>query len=773
VPAPPRLLAAPDRPAKRYIWLLALVVAVGLGGSLAISFTLYRTAERQWVARADASAERLSTILLGWIEESYSPLSGLAGLVENSKKTQPDEFLNAFEGIESRAASFLLGSAAMLERDEKGNWALSTSSGDFDYLEKDSKDGFTKLLPAIAFAVARPNQFVLAPPVETVDGKLMSPVLIALARVKTPTVLVGRLDYTILQGALTEAPTPKGFYLTLKGKFMDSSDIRTILQIDSSQAVREALATRAATGGADLEIVWRVTKEYEEGPAHGLAAITLGGGITTTLLVSMFMAGLIRRNRIINEKVDQATAALRRSGEEQTAILESATSGIAFVKDGVIVRGNARLDELFGFERGEQIGQLTRIWYPDDVSHAAGGEAVYEQIARGESHQREQRLMRKGRELFWCRLSGRAVDARDLSQGTVWMLEDVTQQKAAEEALQQAHELVRHAFGRYVSEEVAESLLRAPESLELGGEERETTILMSDLRGFTAMASRLTPHEVIEVLNLYLEAMVDVIGRYQGTIDEIIGDAILVIFGAPVSCDDHADRAVACGLAMHLAMRDVNQRLVAKGAAELEMGIGVHTGRVIVGNIGSLRRTKYAAVGSNVNLAGRIESFTVGGQLLISEDTRRNVKAPLRIDKQFQVEPKGAAGSVLLFEIGAIGDPFDLSLPSRSKPLRPLVPPLPIRFTTLEESFPGRTVHEGHLTEVSDLEARVQSPLALAVLSNLKITVSETPQGNPAGDIYGKVLESVAETPGCARIWFTSISPEFKTWLSAATAGGV
>jgi adenylate cyclase len=347
------------------------------------------------------------------------------------------------------------------------------------------------------------------------------------------------------------------------------------------------------------------------------------------------------------------------------------------------------------------------------------------------------------------------------------MLEDVTQYKAAAEALRRAHELVRHTFGRYVSEEVAESLLRAPESLDLGGEERETTILMSDLRGFTAITARLTPHEVIEVLNLYLEAMMDVISRYQGTIDEIIGDAILVIFGAPVSCDDHADKAVACGLAMQLAMRDVNRRLVAKGASELEMGIGVHTGPVIVGNIGSLRRTKYAAVGSNVNLAGRIESFTVGGQVLISEDTRGKVKAPLRIDQQFQVEPKGAVSSVRLFEIGAIGAPFDLLLPSRSKPLRPLAPPLPVRLTTLEDSFAGSTVHEGHLTEVSDLEASVQSPLALAVLSNLKITVTETPQGNPAGDIYGKVLESAAESPGRARIWFTSISPELRTWLSA------
>jgi len=333
--------------------------------------------------------------------------------------------------------------------------------------------------------------------------------------------------------------------------------------------------------------------------------------------------------------------------------------------------------------------------------------------------------------------------------------------------LARAHALVRRAFGRYVSEEVAESLLRAPEGLELGGEERETTILMSDLRGFTAMAERMPPREVIEILNLYLETMVDVIARYEGTIDEIIGDAILVIFGAPLASDDHAAKGVACGLAMQLAMTGVNERLIAKGATALEMGIGIHTGRVIVGNIGSLRRTKYAAVGSNVNLAGRVESFTTGGQLLITEDTRGRITSPMRIDGQFQVEPKGAARSLQLFEIGGIGEPFGLSLPSRSLPLRPLAEPLAVHFTVLEEKFVGRTVYDGHLTEVSEFEARLRSSLALVVLSNLKITVAAGAQGNPAGEIYGKVLDCTAGTPGQARIRFTSATPELKTWVTA------
>jgi class 3 adenylate cyclase len=331
--------------------------------------------------------------------------------------------------------------------------------------------------------------------------------------------------------------------------------------------------------------------------------------------------------------------------------------------------------------------------------------------------------------------------------------------------LGRAHELVRRAFGRYVSEEVATSILQSPEGLELGGEEREVTILMSDLRGFTALAARLTPCEVIGFLNLYLEAMVDVISRFEGTIDEIIGDAILVIFGAPLASTDHAAKAVACGLAMQLAMTEVNQRLTAQGAAALEMGIGIHTGRVIVGNIGSLRRTKYAAVGSNVNLAGRIESFTTGGQLLISENTREKIKASLRIDAQFKVEPKGAAHSLQLYEVGGIGEPFNLALPSRSESLRPLPQPLPISFTVLEEKFAGRTVHAGRLAALSESEAGIESELSLSPLSNLKIELMPVAGASPGGEIYAKVIGAAAATSGQTRIRFTSVSPELKLWV--------
>ncbi len=336
--------------------------------------------------------------------------------------------------------------------------------------------------------------------------------------------------------------------------------------------------------------------------------------------------------------------------------------------------------------------------------------------------------------------------------------------------LARAHELVRRAFGRYVSEEIATSILQSRDGLELGGEEREVTILMSDLRGFTALAARLSPREVIEFLNIYLEAMVDVIARYQGTINEIIGDAILVIFGAPVACEDHAARAVACGLAMQLAMSEVNQRLLSKGAAELEMGIGIHTGRVVVGNIGSMRRTKYAAVGSNVNMAGRIESFTTGGQLLISESTREKIRSPLRLEGEFQVEPKGASSRLLLHEVGGIGEPFNLALPVRSTLLFPLPQAWPVQFTVLEEKFLGRTVHQGRVVSISASEAGLKSGQALAPLSNVKLEIDAAAGAGPGGEIYAKVIGPVAAPSGSTRVRFTSISPELKTWMNATVA---
>jgi adenylate cyclase len=174
--------------------------------------------------------------------------------------------------------------------------------------------------------------------------------------------------------------------------------------------------------------------------------------------------------------------------------------------------------------------------------------------------------------------------------------------RQANQQLELHNRFIRETFGRYVSNEVVVSLLESPERLQLGGEKRKVTILTSDSRGFTSLAERLAPEQVVSIINRYLSTMVDIILQYQGTINEFIGDAILVIFGAPVSREDDARRAVACAVAMQLAMASVNAENGREGLSEVEMGIGIDTGEVVVGNIGSHKRTKYGVVGSCVNL---------------------------------------------------------------------------------------------------------------------------------------------------------------------------
>ena len=143
--------------------------------------------------------------------------------------------------------------------------------------------------------------------------------------------------------------------------------------------------------------------------------------------------------------------------------------------------------------------------------------------------------------------------------------------------------------------------------------------------------------------------------KYGGTIDEFLGDGILVIFGAPIWREDDAERAVACAVEMQLAMAGVNEQNRRDGLPEISMGIGINTGEVVVGNIGSRKRAKYGIVGSDVNLAYRIESYTSGGQILISETTLKDTSSPVKINRQMQVEPKGFADPVTIYEVGGIG----------------------------------------------------------------------------------------------------------------------
>lgn len=227
---------------------------------------------------------------------------------------------------------------------------------------------------------------------------------------------------------------------------------------------------------------------------------------------------------------------------------------------------------------------------------------------------------------------------------------------AREAELVERKDFIRRVLGRYVTDEVADHVLSSPEEFHIGGQRREVTILMSDLRGFTPMSDVLGPEKVVQILNHYLHHMVEIVLKWGGTIDEIIGDALLIIFGAPLEMPDHAKRAASCAIEMQQAMQELNELLKNEGLVEIHSGIGLNTGEVVVGNIGSEKRMKYSVVGSPVNLTARIEAFTIGGQILASKETCDQLGPEARIDGKLRVNMKGYSKPVSIYEIGGLGE---------------------------------------------------------------------------------------------------------------------
>lgn len=338
---------------------------------------------------------------------------------------------------------------------------------------------------------------------------------------------------------------------------------------------------------------------------------------------------------------------------------------------------------------------------------------------------------------------------------------------------------IRRTFSRYLSDQIVANLLDNPDNLKLGGETRKITILTSDLRGFTAMSEQLPPEQVVKILNLYLGYMSDIINDYQGIIDEFMGDGILVIFGAPMikARDNHPDRAVACAIAMQQAMVDVNKAMVEKGFPEQEMGIGINTGQVVVGNIGSEKRTKYSVIGNAVNLTFRIESYTTGGQIFISEDTHQEIGTinnhRLAIQSKVEVYPKGIKRPITIYDVTGIGgDLYNLSLAPEDLPLEPLTQTIPVEYVALEGKQVGAQHRAGSLHKLSAKAAllHIKDTEPLNLLTNIKLVIQakSAPPEICETDIYAKVQQQGATEQDYV-ITFTARSPAIINWLNQQT----
>jgi class 3 adenylate cyclase/HAMP domain-containing protein len=300
-------------------------------------------------------------------------------------------------------------------------------------------------------------------------------------------------------------------------------------------------------------------------------------------------------------------------------------------------------------------------------------------------------------------------------------------------------DFIRDTFGRYVTQEVVTKLLESEGALEMGGETREVSLIMSDLRGFTAIIAEMDPEEVITFLNRYLSKMIAILLDNRAVIDEILGDGILAFFGAPEPLEDHPAQAVACALSMQAAMDEINAENEAEGLPRLAMGIGVNTGSVVVGNIGSERRTKYSVVGSDVNFASRMEAFALAGQVLISAATYSRVKDLVEVDKVLEAEMKGVPGRATLYDVRGIGAPYNIRLPDKAEKLKKLPERIGVQIHRLQDKIVTDATGRAWVTHLCDTAAQVTSESPLEVWEDLRLILLDDNQEPPLGPIYGKV----------------------------------
>ena len=230
----------------------------------------------------------------------------------------------------------------------------------------------------------------------------------------------------------------------------------------------------------------------------------------------------------------------------------------------------------------------------------------------------------------------------------------VDKERELSNELEKSHRFIKNTFGRYLSTEIVSKLLDKPDGLDMGGQLQTVSILMADIRGFTTISESLPPQKVVKVLNNYLGTMADIIMAHDGTVDEFIGDAILALFGAPVAKADDSDRAIACALAMQAEMDAINERNIAEGLPSIRIGIGINTGEVVAGNIGSKKRAKYGVVGHAVNVTSRVEDQTQPGEILVAQSTLDHCSLKLHTGRELRLQPKGVKETITVTAINGI-----------------------------------------------------------------------------------------------------------------------
>ena len=364
------------------------------------------------------------------------------------------------------------------------------------------------------------------------------------------------------------------------------------------------------------------------------------------------------------------------------------------------------------------------------------------------------------------------------------------EERSAQYQLAVRNRFIEEVFGRYLSDDVVHQLLHTSRGLELGGEERDVTLLMADLRGFTGLAAKLDPQQAIRLLNHYLGSMTTVVMNNHGTINEFLGDSIFAIFGAPVSTGREARSATTCAIEMQVAMGGVNRTLAQEGLPSLEIGIAIHSGRVVAGNIGCARRAKYGVVGAAVNLTSRLEACALGGQVLVSESTLNELEGDAEVGRRIELKVKGFDAAVNAYELIGLKGGLYVPRTAREEDFAWLREGFPIGYRRIAEKQIGHVTFTGTIARISSQQAEIRpnredrcpachsesvGPAPLIVVEpweDIELLLDQRGERDVATLVYAKVTEVFNGQDPVFRVSFTSVPPAAGAIVDGLVARG-
>ncbi len=272
---------------------------------------------------------------------------------------------------------------------------------------------------------------------------------------------------------------------------------------------------------------------------------------------------------------------------------------------------------------------------------------------------------------------------------------------------------------------------------------KNVTILLSDIRGFSNIANSHSAADVVALLNRYFHRMGDIIAKYNGRIDKLMGDSILVVFGLPKAHDDDAERALACAVEMQQSMSDLNDYNQSVGMPDLFMGIGINSGEVVVGELGSEHYNEYTVIGDEVNLVSRIESHCLRGQILISENTFNIVKDHVEVNEPNQIEVKGSRDAVNLYEVFSTSQPEEMAVPRRETRKSPRVnTSMPLAFQVLSGKIVQPERYQGIVLDLSYNGMMIGTSERLPVMSEIKLSLALELFSDKSTTVYARILKS-------------------------------